>query len=51
MKTIEEINNLNVKKIQAEKKFLNFLRVTQLKLELELPKQKEKEFNILKVFV
>ena len=52
MKNIEEINKESVKKILAKRrKFLNFLQETQLKLVLELLKEKEKEFSILKEFV
>jgi len=51
MKNIEDINRESVKKILAKKKIPKFLQVIQLKLVLELLKEKEKEFNILKVFV
>ena len=51
MKNIEDINRESVKKILAKKKFQIFLQGIQLKLELELLKEKEKEFNILKEFV
>ena len=51
MKTIEEINQHNVKKILSEKKSQIFILEMLLKLVLELLKVKKKEFNILKVFV
>ena len=51
MKTIEEINQSNVKKILAEKKISEFFPGDILKLVLELLREKEIEFNILKVFV
>ena len=51
MKTIEEINQHNVKKILSEKKIPDFFLEMLLKLVLELQKVKKKEFNILKVFV
>ena len=51
MKTIEEINQYNVKKILSEKKIPDFFQEMLLKLVLELLKVKKREFNILKVFV
>ena len=51
MKNIEEINRENVKKISAEKNYqISFLEIL-LKLVLELQKEREKEFNILRAFV
>ena len=51
MKNIEEINRENVKKISAEKKLPDFFPGDILKLVLELQKEREKEFNILRAFV
>ena len=51
MKNIEEINKASLKKILTTKKFLNFLRATQLRLVLGLLKEKEKGFSILKEYV
>jgi hypothetical protein len=52
MKTIEEINQHNVKKILTQKKKFQILsQETLLKLVLELQKVKKREFNISKVFV
>ena len=49
---IEEINQANVKKIiAAEKNFQIFFQEILSKLELELLREKEIEFSILKVFV
>ena len=51
MKTIEEINQHNVKQILSEKKIPDFFQEMLLKLVLELQKVKKKEFNTLRVFV
>jgi len=51
MKNIEDINRESVKKILASKKYPQFFPGNIVKLELELPKVKEKESNILKEFV
>ena len=51
MKTIEEINQHNVKQILSEKKIPDFYPEMLLKLVLELQKVKKKEFNTLRVFV
>ena len=51
MKTIEEINQHNVKQILSEKKIPDFIQEMLLKLVSELQKVKKKEFNISKVFV
>ena len=50
MKTIEEINQNNVKKILSEKKIPDFFPGDVVKLALELLKEKKRESNILKVF-
>ena len=51
MKTIEEINQHNIKKILSEKKIPDFFPGDVVKLVLELQRVKKREFNILKVFV
>ena len=51
MKNIEDINKESVKKILASKNIPIFFLVILLKLELELPKVKGRESNILKVYV
>ena len=50
MKNIEEINKESVKKILTKKKYLNFLLVTPLRLELGLLKANVREFSILREF-
>ena len=51
MKTIEEINQHNVKKILAEKKIPDFFPGDIVKVGVRITKVKKIEFNILKVFV
>jgi len=51
MKTIEEINQNNVKKFFQRKKSLTSFLVMLLKLASELQREKKREFNISKVFV
>ena len=51
MKNIEEINNMNVKKIQAEKKLPEFYPGDIVKVGVRITEGKGIEFNTLKVFV
>ena len=51
MKTIEEINQSNVKKILAEKKIPEFFPGDIIKVGVRITEEKEIEFNILKVSV
>jgi len=51
MKTIEEINQHNVKQILSEKKIPDFYPGDVVKVGVELQKVKKKEFNTLRVFV
>ena len=51
MKTIEEINQSNVKKILAEKKIPEFFPGDIIKVGVRITEGKEIEFNILKVSV
>ena len=51
MKTIEEINQHNVKKILSEKKIPDFYPGDVVKVGVELLRVKRREFNISKVYV
>ncbi len=51
MKTIEEINQANVKKIAAEKKIPDFSTGDIVKVGVRITEGKGIEFSILKVFV
>ena len=51
MKTIEEINQHNVKKILTEKKIPDFFPGDVVKVGVRITEGKKIEFNILKVFV
>ena len=51
MKTIEEINIANVKKISAEKKLPDFFPGDIIKVGVKLLREKEIESNTSKVFV
>ena len=50
MKTIEEINQHNVKKILSEKKLPEFFPGDVVKVGVRITEGKKKEFNISKVF-
>ena len=51
MKTIEEINQHNVKKILSEKKLPEFFPGDVVKVGVRITEGKKKEFNISKVCV
>ena len=51
MKTIEDINKAHVKKIVSSKKIPQFFPGDIVKVGVRIQRVKEKEFNILKVFV
>ena len=51
MKTIEEINQHNVKKILSEKKLPVFFPGDVVKVGVRITEGKKKEFNILRVCV
>ena len=51
MKTIEEINQHNIKKILSEKKIPDFFPGDVVKVGVRITEGKKKEFNILKVYV
>ena len=51
MKTIEEINQNNVKKILSEKKIPDFFPGDVVKVGVRITGEKKREFNISKVFV
>ena len=51
MKTIEEINQFNVKQILAEKKIPEFFPGDVIKVGVRITEGKKIEFNILKVCV
>ena len=51
MKTIEEINQHNVKKMLSEKKIPDFFPGDVVKVGVRITEGKKIEFNILKVFV
>ena len=50
MKTIEEINAHNVKKILTEKTIPDFFPGDVIKVGVRIPRVRKKEFNILKVY-
>ena len=50
MKTIEEINQHNVKKILSEKKIPEFYPGDVVKVGVRITEGKKREFNILKVY-
>ena len=51
MKTIEEINQHNVKQILSEKKIPDFYPGDVVKVGVRITEGKKKEFNTLRVFV